>query len=332
MSNSTILSIQNVSKSYEGRQALNNVSFDVKEGETIALIGHSGSGKSTLLKMIFSVEDKDSGEVYFNEERLWNRSDLLVAGHEGMKYVKQDFDLHPDQTVFDNIEKEIRHLGKTHVNDRINHLAKAFGIEHVLHKKTKIISGGEQQRVAICCSLAESPELLLLDEPMAHLDQINARVANDYLWNFVKKEKITTLFVTHSPEDALAYSSKVIAMNKGQIIEVNTPHDLYFKPNSIYSAKLLGDCFELDSDLIPKEQKSNLEGTYWIRPENITLNNQGEFKCTILQTQFLGHSLRVKGLISGTEVLFFCSNNESITINKEVRVSIDFERTIFITQ
>ena len=111
----------------------------------------------------------------------------------------------------------------------------SFNIEDVQNIKAKQISGGEQQRVAICFALADSPKLLMLDEPLAHLDQINARIIKDYLWRFVKSEKITTIFVTHNPLDALAYSTRLAIVNQGKVTETGSVKDLYNQPKNLYT-------------------------------------------------------------------------------------------------
>ena len=170
----TFLTVENLSKSYDNNQALSNFNLTVYKNDVLGIIGHSGSGKSTLLKLIYGLEDVDEGIIKLQNDRVKGRSEVLVPGDDRVKYVKQQYDLFPDHTVYENLEHPIRFHKKEYIEERINKLLKAFSIEHVRDIKAKQISGGEQQRVAICCALAEAPELLLLDEPLAHLDQINA--------------------------------------------------------------------------------------------------------------------------------------------------------------
>lgn len=327
------LSIKNVSKSYDGKHALKNLSLDIDKHEIVGLIGHSGSGKSTLLQLIYGMQDKDNGVITLEGDKLLNRSDVLVPGDERIKYVRQNFDLFPDQTVFDNIDYQIRQYGRAYVKERSTKLAKAFGIEHVMDKKTKSISGGEQQRVAICCALADSPQLLLLDEPMAHLDQINARIIKSYLWKFVKSEKITTLFVTHSPEDALAYSTRIGIIGNGELLESGTPEEVYNSPKSHYTAELLGQCKHLPSSYIPKQYLKDQKGKYYLRPENISLakaDTKDTIKASVVETLFLGYRQLVTVKLNNSKLQLFAPSLKKIAPKESINISIDFSKLIFI--
>ena len=323
------LSIKGVSKSYDEKLALNNISLDIYKHEIIGLIGHSGSGKSTLLQLIYGMQDRDSGEITLEGDRLMNRSEVLVPGDERIKYVRQNFDLFPDQTVYDNIEFQVRQYGREYAHARTLKLATAFGIEHVLKLKTKSISGGEQQRVAICCALADSPQLLLLDEPMAHLDQINARIIKTYLWKFVKSEKITTLFVTHSPEDALAFSTRIGVIQNGQLTEEGTPKELYNTPNSKYTAELLGPCKHIPSTFIPDEFLLPKRGKYFIRPEDISITQNNGLKVIITDVLFLGYRYLISCKTGNLKLQFYTSPEKTPTIGESIKITINFEKLIF---
>lgn len=329
------LSIKNVSKSYDGKHALKNLSLDIYKHEIIGLIGHSGSGKSTLLQLIYGMQDKDSGIITLDGDKLFNRSEVLVPGDERIKYVRQNFDLFPDQTVYDNIEFQIRQYGREYVKERTAKLANAFGIEHVLDKKTKSISGGEQQRVAICCALADSPKLLLLDEPMAHLDQINARIIKSYLWKFVKSEKITTLFVTHSPEDALAYSTKIGIIGNGELIETGTPETVYNTPENRYTAELLGQCKHVPISIIPEEFLKPQRGKYFLRPEDISISETTEkstLNASVFDTLYMGYRQLLTVKVKNKKLLLYTSSLKKFNNHESINITINFSKLIFVTK
>lgn len=324
------LSIQGITKSFDNKIALDHISLDVYKHEIIGLIGHSGSGKSTLLRQIYGLDDLDSGRIELQGERVKGRSEVLVAGDDRVKYVRQNYDLYPDHTVFENIEHQIRFLRKEDIQIKIDKISKAFNIQDILHLKAKTISGGEQQRVAICCALVDTPQLLLLDEPLAHLDQINSRLIKEYLWRFVKKEKITTIFVTHSPEDALAYSTRIGIIGNGKLIEEGTPQKLYTAPAHLYTGELLGSCNRIKPTLIPEPYKTPKQGSYYIRPEHISIDPKGELKALVKESIYLGHvtQLTVQSPIGKLNV--YSSQGDLIEKGQSINITINFEHLIFI--
>lgn len=324
------LSIQGITKSFDDKIALDHISLDIYKHEIIGLIGHSGSGKSTLLRQIYGLDDLDSGRIELEGERVRGRSEVLVAGDDRVKYVRQNYDLYPDHTVFENIEHQIRFLPKEDIAIKIDKIAQAFKIQDILHLKAKTISGGEQQRVAICCALVDTPQLLLLDEPLAHLDQINSRLIKQYLWKFVKTEKITTIFVTHSPEDALAYSTRIGIMKEGKLIEEGSPKELYNSPQHIYTGELLGPCNQLKPSLIPQPYKTTKRGHYYIRPEHITKDPQGTIEAQVKDHIYLGHHTQLIVQSPFGKLNLFGNQSEIIEKGQSINITINFKHLIFI--
>lgn len=324
------LSLTNLHKSFDKKVALDDFSLDIYKHEIIGIIGHSGSGKSTLLQLIYSKDDLDSGEIRLENKRIKGRSEILVPGDDRIKYVRQNYDLFPDHTVYENIEHQIRFYEDDYIKDRIAKLLTAFNIEDIRNIKAKQISGGEQQRVAICCALADSPKLLMLDEPLAHLDQINARIIKDYLWKFVKSEKITTLFVTHNPLDALAYSTRLVIVNKGKVTESGTVEELYNHPKELYTAELLGDCFKINVGLIPEKHLSPRRGSYYFRPEMITITPNGTHTVGVISVTFYGDRQLIIARLEKNKIAFFANNDQTIKKNDSLSITIDFNKSIFI--
>lgn len=319
MDNKPYLSIKNLSKKYNEEFVLNELSLDVFKYEKIGVIGLSGSGKSTLLRLIFGLLDKDGGEITLENDRVKDRSEVLVPGDDRVKYVRQNYELFPDHTVFENIEHQIRFHTKEYIEKRVKRLLKSFDIEKIRDVKTKLCSGGEQQRVAICCALAESPKLLLLDEPMAHLDPINANLIKNYLWDFIDKEQITTIFVTHSSEDALAFSSRIAVIHKGQIAETASPSDLYFRAKKKVSAQLLGVLGKLKVEMDEKLRR------VYIRPENVFIDKEGE-EYTVSSARYFGDKYLVKATLD-KNVLYFYHNSP---LEKKELVKLSYKKEMLI--
>ena len=170
----------------------------------------------------------------------------------------------------------------------------------------------------------------MLDEPLAHLDQINAKIIKDYLWRFIKSEKITTLFVTHNPLDALAYSSRLAIVNDGKITETGNPRKLYEQPNELYTAELLGTCFKINKNLIPEKHLRNKRGSYYLRPEMIHINDAGSLKTEVINCTYYGDRQLIQSKIQNTKIEFYADPNEKISKGDTLNITINFEYALFI--
>lgn len=321
------LKVKGLSKIYNEIAVLDKLDLEVFKHEKLGVIGLSGSGKSTLLRLIFGLLDKDGGEITLENDRVKDRSEVLVPGDDRVKYVRQNYELFPDHTVFENIEHHIRYRPKAYIEKRIKKLLKAFDIEGIKNKKTKLASGGEQQRVAICCALAESPELLLLDEPMAHLDPINARQIKSFLWKFIDKEKITTIFVTHSSEEALAYASRIAVIHNGRIIESACPTDLYYSPKKKVSAQLIGELSKIPKEFVPEEISLQIKKQVYLRPENIKLSEKG-IPSRVDFSMFLGNQYLIASKL-GNELIYFY-NSEPLPEEAEITLYLEYNKAILL--
>ncbi len=232
------LQVANVSKSYQTTQALRDVSFDVQVGDIVAVLGPSGCGKSTLLSIIAGLEIPDRGEI------LWNgKSQNNIPPHErnfGLMF--QDYMLFPHKNVSNNVAfgLEMRGWEKEKVNERVSEVLEFVGIPNYGFRRISTLSGGEQQRTALARSLAPSPRLLLLDEPISSLDRtLRERLLRD-LSEILKSMNQTALYVTHDQEEAFALADEIVVMNEGQIVQVGTPEEIYIKPKTEFIAQFLG--------------------------------------------------------------------------------------------
>jgi iron(III) transport system ATP-binding protein len=322
-SKTSYLSIKGLTKKYNDHLILDQLDLHVNQFEKLSIIGQSGTGKSTLLKLIYGLLDKDAGVIRLEEVRVKDRSEVLVPGDDRVKYVRQNYELFPDHTVYENIEHQIRYHKKEYIDKRIKKLLKAFDIEDIAKIKTKLTSGGEQQRVAICCALAESPKLLLLDEPLAHLDPINAQLIKEYLWRFIAKEKITTIAVTHSSQDALAYSTKIAVLDKGKILEQGTPQELYYNPKKKTTAELLGLMTKIPKGVTSTTSKKSI----YLRPEHIHLTTNG-VKTVCTSSIFLGQHYLI-GFVLEKSRGFLC-HNQAIEEGQEIELSFDLDKAMHL--
>jgi len=229
------LTVENVSVAFEGTIAVDGVSLDVADGETLGLLGPSGSGKSTLLRAICGLETLDSGRV------LWNDDDLTaVPVHErGFALMFQDGQLFTHQTVGQNIGYALR-VRRLPQEERVAELLQLVGLPGFGARRVTELSGGEQQRVALARSLAADPRLLLLDEPLSSLDrELRVRLASD-LRGILENTAQSSLFVTHDQDEAFAVSDRVAILMAGRIVQVGTPDEVRSTPATPAIERFLG--------------------------------------------------------------------------------------------
>jgi ABC-type Fe3+/spermidine/putrescine transport system ATPase subunit len=255
------LQAEGISKSYHAVQVLSDISIDLPAGEWLGILGESGSGKSTLLKILGRFKDADTGTVSFKGSELPPVSGELMPGHDAIKLIHQEFELFPNQTVEENIAYSLRFYDLEYKAERVEELLEVTSLGSVRNQKAKLLSGGEKQRTAIAKSLAEQPDVLLLDEPFAHLDNHNRRVLADAIEGLRKQQKMSCVFVTHESADALAWSDRIAVLRDGKIIQTGTPQEVYNKPVNSYVAELTGDINWLND--LQSDKKT------FIRPEKI---------------------------------------------------------------
>jgi ABC-type Fe3+/spermidine/putrescine transport system ATPase subunit len=297
-----LLQVQDLSKQHFGQTApaIRGVSFRLNEGELLALVGESGCGKSSLLRIIAGLSDADAGFVKLFDKHVVGPSYRLVAGHPDIKLVHQDYQLMPRHTIWENIAYALRKYTAAYQKSRVGELMERCRISPLANKLPAELSGGEQQRVALACSLAEIPKLLLLDEPFSNLDLANKNTIRQEIADMILENGTTAIWVTHDAAEALAFPQKVALMWQGEWIQYGTPQNLYQTPQTEYAARFFGSANILSvSDLkrlwpaISIPETSNLA---CLRYENICALEQPHagslpFKC--VATRFLGFCYEV---------------------------------------
>jgi iron(III) transport system ATP-binding protein len=168
-----LLKVENLSLSYGDWKVLKQFNFSMKQGEILCILGESGCGKTSLLKAIRGFMDRDEGEIYFQNERVFNKKEKLVPGTKGVAIVHQDFQLEPGFTVFDNIRHHLIQYSRDYQQTKTEEIIKLCKLEKIQLNKSKELSGGQKQKVALAKAVIEEPPLLLLDEPFSNLDNIS---------------------------------------------------------------------------------------------------------------------------------------------------------------
>jgi ABC-type Fe3+/spermidine/putrescine transport system ATPase subunit len=233
-----MLEIQRISKTYEGKPLLKDISFQVDNGETVCLLGASGSGKSTLLRIIAGLEEADSGSIWFNGTNLSS----TPAHLRDFGLVFQDYALFPHLNVNENVAfgLKMRGLPPIEVAQRAASALELVNMSGFSQRRVTDLSGGEQQRVALARVLATRPRLLMFDEPLGALDRTLREDLLNELRSILQKTNIPALYVTHDQEEAFAIADRILILHHGEIVRKGTPAEVWANPGSAYVAGFLG--------------------------------------------------------------------------------------------
>ncbi|MEG1472687.1 MAG: ABC transporter ATP-binding protein [Christensenella sp.] len=238
MKNDTVIAFKNVQKTYDGKYALKDFTFDVKRGAFLTVVGGSGGGKTTMLKMINALLLPDSGSVAVNGTDT-ARADL-IALRRGIGYVIQGGALFPHLNVRENIEYVPMLMKNKLTKERTAELLELVALPPELaERNVNELSGGQQQRVGIARALAADPQILLMDEPFGAVDGITRKQLQDAVLNIHRQTGVTVVFVTHDLREALRLGTWILVMNEGEIVEQGTPKSVAENPNDEYTVRLL---------------------------------------------------------------------------------------------
>jgi len=310
---------------------LRDVTFEVERGEYFIILGPSGAGKTVLLEIIAGIIEPDSGRVYLNGKDVTE----LPPERRGLTYVPQNYALFPNMSVYDNIAfgLKIRRLPKAEIERRVREISAVLGISHLLGRKPRTLSGGEQQRVALARALVVEPPLILLDEPFANLDvQTRSKLLAE-MKKWRRELGFTALHVTHSFEEAVSLGDRVGVMLDGRLVQVGPVREVFSKPKSEEVARFLG--FENVIEGIAEGRKLRANGLeielpfeasgrvrVGLRPEDMIISLEpmrssarNEFKAVIESVEELGPIVRVNLLAGGISLRAFVTRSSMIEMN-----------------
>ncbi|MDQ8053910.1 MAG: ABC transporter ATP-binding protein [Pedobacter sp.] len=247
--NEQLISVQNLTKQYQESQSsgISQVSFSIRRGDIVAIIGESGSGKSTLLKCMYGLVAPDSGEVHFAGKRVLGPHEQLIPGHTEMKMVTQDFSLNIYAKVYDNIAAMLSNTNVAIKLQRTLEVMEQLHIGHLKDKKISELSGGEQQRVAIAKALVSNIQVLLLDEPFSQVDSLLKNQLRADIRRLAKETGLTVVLVSHDPTDGLFLADQLLILKDGILLQNDHPTQVYEHPVNLYTAKILGNAVHLDA-------------------------------------------------------------------------------------
>ena len=250
-SSSPLLEISHLSKRFGDTVAVDDVSLAVSDGEIVSLLGPSGCGKTTLLRLIAGLEAPDRGTVRFGGRDMAN----VPVHQRGFGFMFQDYALFPHRNVAQNVAFGLRmaNLDPAQISARVTEVLELVGLAEFAEREISALSGGEQQRVALARSLAPSPRMLLLDEPLGSLDRaLRERLMNE-LRTLLKRIGVTAMTVTHDQQEAFALADRVMVMEGGRALQVGRPEEVYRQPASPSVARFLGLTNLLEGKVIQGE-------------------------------------------------------------------------------
>ncbi len=235
--------LRSLNKTFAGKPAVRDFRLSMEKGEFVSLLGPSGCGKSTTLRMIAGFEEPDSGEVWLGDQNMLD----LPPHRRGMGMVFQSYALFPHLTAWHNVAFGLRIAGRpaAEIRRRVPELLELVGLGETGGRYPRQLSGGEQQRVALARALAIEPRVLLLDEPLSALDAVVRVTLREEIRRIQSALGITTLYVTHDQEEALAISDRVVVMRDGWVEQVGTPEAVYAEPATRFVAAFIGKMNQL---------------------------------------------------------------------------------------
>ena len=246
--NNTLIKLRSIEKAFDGEKILRGIDLDIHDKEVVTLLGPSGCGKTTTLRIIGGFETADSGDVFFDGERIND----LPPHKRHVNTVFQKYALFPHLNVYDNVAFGLRvqKVGEDEIKERVKEMLVMTGLRGFENRKPATLSGGQQQRVAIARALINRPRVLLLDEPLGALDLKLRKDMQNELKRIQHATGITFIYVTHDQEEALSMSDTVVVMADGCIQQIGTPTDIYNEPVNAFVADFIGESNILDGVML----------------------------------------------------------------------------------
>lgn len=353
------LKLKNIVKKYpNGFVAVKNFNLDIADKEFIIFVGPSGCGKSTTLRMIAGLEDISSGELWIGD-RLCNTVD---PKNRDIAMVFQNYALYPHMTIYDNMAfaLKLRKVPKAEIDKKVREAAKILEIDHLLDRKPKALSGGQRQRVAMGRAIVRSPKVFLMDEPLSNLDAKLRVQMRSEISKLHQRLQTTFIYVTHDQTEAMTLGTRIVVLKDGVIQQVDTPQNLYNKPDNLFVAGFIGspqmnfidavvkkvdggaavDFGKYSIKLPESKSKALIEGGYvgkeviiGIRPEDVhdediflTASPDSVVDATVDVTELLGAEVNLFLTVEGNAVTARVNSRNQAKIGDNIKVAFDVNK------
>ena len=336
------LILQGVSYHYNGTKVIHDLDLTVGKDEIVCLLGASGCGKTTTLKAIAGLIEAKQGSIFIDGKLVSDEQSFVSPEHRNIGMMFQDYALFPHLTVANNIAFGLGNMSKAQKQQRVDEMLKLVHLIGCADRFPHQLSGGQQQRVAIARALAYKPSLLLLDEPFSNIDtQVRFELIAD-IRRIIKATQVSAVFVTHSKEEAFAFSDTLAIMHRGKIEQQGTPEQLFASPCSKEVAEFLGQGIYLSAEVLTAteyktpfglvesyvESKHNVSaGLIYVRPHQIELvadNQSDKFskRATIISRRFIGSAYVYSLVIDEQEIEVAAQYDQSFENNDQVIIKI----------
>jgi multiple sugar transport system ATP-binding protein len=342
--------LENVFKSYEKTQVIQDVSLTVADKEFVVMVGPSGCGKSTILRMIAGLESISGGTIQI-EDRVVNQ---VPPKDRDIAMVFQNYALYPHMSVYENMAfgLKMRNTPKAEIDEKVKEAARILDLEHLLQRKPKQLSGGQRQRVALGRAIVRNPKVFLMDEPLSNLDaklrvQMRTEIAGLH-----KRLNATTIYVTHDQVEAMTMGDRIVILNKGKIQQMDTPLKVYHEPANMFVAGFVGHMNFLtglmddsglrlgDGTVLPLPENlqgkaSELQGrgaVMGLRPEHILPENAPEagpvFNVTPDRVEMLGSEQMIHFNFSGQPVVARWASDIPVSEGQPLTMKIEINKAL----
>ena len=251
-----MLELQNIGKAYGSTQILKDIDLCIMDGEIVSILGPSGCGKTTLLNLILGLTEATEGKILFNGADITG----VPMEKRGFNIVFQDYALFPNLNVRQNITYGLKNKPEVSSKEEVEELVDLLGLSEHLDKRIHQLSGGQKQRVALARTLVMKPKILLLDEPLSALDGVIKESIKQKIREIARTYSLTTIIVTHDPEEALTLSDKVLIINKGQISQFGSPEEIIHEPKDEFVKNFILNQLEIKRNNILMLFQSEEEG------------------------------------------------------------------------
>lgn len=357
------IQLENVKKSFGKVQALNGISIDVKDKEFFVLFGPAGAGKTTILNCIAGINIPEEGVVKFNDEIV----NLTDPAHRNVAMVFENYALYPQMTVYDNMAAALRSkLYKTDeavIKEKVHAAAKMMKMENLLERLPSQLSNGQKQRVAMGRALVRTPNVFLMDEPLAHLDAKLRNAMRTELKAMQASLGSTCIYVTHDFMEAMALGDRIAIINEGRIVQIGSGDEIYYLPCNEFVAQLMGDPqiniipgtvteagdgysfrFEVngeaqtaampeDRELFGKLRQGKIEGAdMGLRPQNVKYSfepQKGYFHGNVYSYESIGNKSVIVADCGTYQLRMIAPNGLKVKIDQDIYLNLEVDHSMF---
>ncbi len=357
------IQLENVKKSFGKVQALNGIHIDVKDKEFFVLFGPAGAGKTTILNCIAGINLPEEGVIRFNDEVV----NLIDPAHRNVAMVFENYALYPQMTVYDNMAAALgSNLYKTDeetIKEKVHAAARMMKMENLLERLPSQLSNGQKQRVAMGRALVRTPNVFLMDEPLAHLDAKLRNAMRTELKEMQANLGSTCIYVTHDFMEAMALGDRIAIINQGEIVQIGSGDEIYYMPCNEFVAQLMGDpqiniipgtvreagggyefCFEADGqkvvvhmpedkDLFKKIREAGLQNTdMGLRPQNVKYSfepQDGYFRTTVYSYESIGNKSVIQADCGDYQIRMIAPNGLKVRIDQDIYIRLEVDHSMF---